>query len=83
LPTVDWRWLTVAGALTYPFYLVREHLGWIAIELLHRHLKLSPPATFAATVAGMLLLAWSIHRLVERPFGPRLKRALGRAPARS
>lgn len=81
LDRVDWRWLTVAGALTYPFYLVHEHLGWVVIELLHRRLGLSAAATFGTTVAGMLLLAWLIHRLVERPFGPRLKRALLRSPA--
>ncbi|MCW2876739.1 MAG: acyltransferase [Sphaerisporangium sp.] len=83
LDRVDWRWLTVAGALTYPFYLIHEHLGWISIELLHRHLKLSAPATFAATVAGMLLLAWLIHRFIERPFGPRLKRAMRRPAVQS
>ncbi|MEK8144608.1 acyltransferase [Streptomyces sp. M10(2022)] len=27
----DWPWLTVAGALTYPFYLVHEHLGWVVV----------------------------------------------------
>ncbi|MFC5911341.1 acyltransferase family protein [Streptacidiphilus monticola] len=73
---LDWRWLTVAGALTYPFYLLHEHLGWVVIHALHRDAGLPVAATFAATVLGMLLLAWLIHRLVERPFGPRLKRAL-------
>ncbi|MFF4649309.1 acyltransferase family protein [Streptomyces sp. NPDC001380] len=80
LDRVDWRWLTVAGALTYPFYLVHEHLGWVVIELLRRQAGLSPHSVLAATVAGMLLLAWVIHRLVERTVGPRLKRALLAAP---
>ncbi|MCJ1677718.1 acyltransferase [Streptomyces sp. APSN-46.1] len=68
-----WKWLTVAGALTYPFYLVHEHLGWVVIEALHRRAGLSAPVTFALTVVFMLCLAWAIHRLVERPFGPRLR----------
>ncbi|MFJ6214299.1 acyltransferase family protein [Streptomyces sp. NPDC092296] len=81
LDRVDWRWLTVAGALTYPFYLVHEHLGWAVIEVLHRRLGYSAPVTFGATVGGMLLLAWLVHRLVERTLGPRLKRALLRPVA--
>ncbi|MEU6605180.1 acyltransferase [Streptomyces shenzhenensis] len=68
-----WPWLTTAGALTYPFYLVHEHLGWCVIRVLHRGLGLPPWPTLAVTVLGMLGLAWLIHRCVERPLGPRLK----------
>ncbi|MBX7547374.1 acyltransferase [Streptomyces sp. NPDC004232] len=71
-----WRWLVTAGALTYPFYLVHEHLGWFVIRVLHRSLGLGPWPTLVVTVLGMLALAWLIHRFVEKPFGPRLKRAL-------
>ncbi|WP_177235108.1 acyltransferase [Streptomyces sp. MUSC 14] len=70
------RWLVTAGALTYPFYLVHEHLGWFVIRVLHRGLGLGPWPTLVVTVLGMLVLAWLIHRFVEKPFGPRLKRAL-------
>ncbi|MBJ7003042.1 acyltransferase family protein [Streptomyces griseofuscus] len=82
----SWRWLTTAGALTYPFYLVHEHLGWFVIRILHRFLGLPSAATLAATVLTMLTLAWLIHRFVEKPFGPRLRKALrgrnlsGRSP---
>ncbi|MFD5506200.1 acyltransferase family protein [Streptomyces sp. NPDC127051] len=72
-----WRWLTLAGALTYPFYLVHEHLGWLVIATLHRRAGLPPGAVFALTVAAILALAWAIHRGVERPLGPRLRKALG------
>ncbi|GAA2204258.1 acyltransferase [Streptomyces bangladeshensis] len=75
----SWRWLVTAGALTYPFYLVHEHLGWFVIRVLHRGLGLPPWPTLAATVLGMLALAWLLYRFVERPFGPRLKRALKKA----
>nr|WP_229887588.1 acyltransferase [Streptomyces olivaceoviridis] len=75
----SWRWLVTAGALTYPFYLVHEHLGWFAIRVLHRGLGLPPWPTLAVTVLGMLTLAWLIHRFVEKPFGPRLKGMLKRS----
>ncbi|WP_438827914.1 acyltransferase family protein [Streptomyces tropicalis] len=76
LRRADWRWLTVAGALTYPFYLVHEHLGWVVIEGLHRHLHLPSYATFGLTVASMLLLAWLLHRFVEGRLTPLLRGAL-------
>ncbi|WP_324605123.1 acyltransferase [Streptomyces sp. NRRL S-87] len=73
----NWRWLTVAGALTYPFYLVHEHLGWAVIRVLRRSLHLPAPAVFAATLALMLALAWLLHRYVERPLTPRVRKGLG------
>ncbi|MFI5818339.1 acyltransferase family protein [Streptomyces rishiriensis] len=79
LNRANWRWLTVAGTLTYPFYLVHEHLGWVAIRFLHRGLHVPSAATFALTLVSMLLLALLLNRLVERPLAPRLKRALSRA----
>nr|WP_320780435.1 acyltransferase [Streptomyces sp. CRN 30] len=78
LNRANWRWLTVAGALTYPFYLVHEHLGWVVIRALHRSLGVPSAATFALTVVSMLVLAWLLHRLVEKPLTPRLRAALSR-----
>ncbi|WP_328769103.1 acyltransferase family protein [Streptomyces sp. NBC_00286] len=73
-----WRWLTVAGALTYPFYLVHEHLGWVAIKAYHQTLNIPSSATLLLTIATMLLLAWLLNRLVEDRIGPRLRSALAR-----
>ncbi|MEW2549476.1 acyltransferase [Streptomyces sp. NPDC047002] len=77
-----WGWLTTAGALTYPFYLVHEHLGWVVIGGLHRTLGLPAAATLPLTVLAMLLLAWLLHRLAERPLTPWLRTRLARAAAR-
>ncbi|MBH1935895.1 acyltransferase [Streptomyces sp. AV19] len=74
----SWRWLPVAGALTYPFYLVHEHLGWVVVGALHRGLGLPSYATFGLTIALMLGLAWLLHVLVERRLTPLLRRALDR-----
>ncbi|MGW0709355.1 acyltransferase family protein [Streptomyces sp. NPDC002643] len=76
LDRVNWRWLTTAGALTYPFYLVHEHLGWPVVEALHQGLGLSSSVTVALTVTLMLMLAWALHHGVERPLGPILRRSL-------
>ncbi|MFG3008138.1 acyltransferase family protein [Streptomyces calvus] len=76
LTWADWRWLTVAGALTYPFYLVHEHLGWVVIHALHRGLGLASAETFVLTAAAMLLLAWVLHRWVEKPLTPKLRTLL-------
>ncbi|MEU0248790.1 acyltransferase [Streptomyces sp. NPDC006235] len=75
----NWRWLTVAGALTYPFYLVHEHLGWVVIHALHRGLGLPSAATFASTMGSMLGLAWLLNHYVEKPLTPRLRALLAKA----
>ncbi|UKY52322.1 acyltransferase family protein [Streptomyces inhibens] len=72
----NWRWLTIAGALTYPFYLVHEHLGWVVVRALHRGVGLPSYATLILTVGLMLLLAWVLHRWIERPLTPVLKRSI-------
>ncbi|MET8828330.1 acyltransferase [Streptomyces sp. NPDC004610] len=74
----NWPWLTVAGALTYPFYLVHEHLGWVVIDVLHQDLGVPSWATLALTLGAMLGLAWLLHRYVERRATPWLRDALGR-----
>lgn len=76
LHRVDWQWLTVAGALTYPFYLVHEHLGWVTVAALHRGLGLPSYATLGLTVAAMLLLAWLLNRLVEERLTPLIRSGL-------
>lgn len=73
----NWRWLTLAGALTYPFYLVHEHLGWVLLGLLHRRLGVPSYPALGLTVGAMLLLAWVLYRCCERPLAPLLKRSLG------
>jgi peptidoglycan/LPS O-acetylase OafA/YrhL len=76
LSRIAWGWLTVVGALTYPLYLIHMSWGrWLIAEI-YPHLSVG--ATFGVVTATMLLAAYLIHRLVERPFGPRLRRALER-----
>ncbi len=79
LNRINWPWLTVAGALTYPFYLVHEHLGWVCVDVLHQDLGLSAGMTLGLTLTTMLLLAWVLHRGVEARLQPILKRSLERS----
>jgi peptidoglycan/LPS O-acetylase OafA/YrhL len=74
-PLARWRWagLTAAGALTYPLYLTHEYWGLWIIHLLSGRVPVW--AVLAAATAFSLGLAWLVHRFVERPFGPRLRRA--------
>ncbi|MFC3578420.1 acyltransferase family protein [Streptomyces yaanensis] len=78
LDWANWRWLTVAGALTYPFYLVHEHLGWVVIHALHHGMHIPAYGTFLLTVAAMLLLAWLLNRFVEERLTPRLRAVLSK-----
>ncbi|GAA3448428.1 acyltransferase family protein [Dactylosporangium matsuzakiense] len=72
-----WRWLTVAGALTYPLYLLHQDIGVIFIRSMQG--EIAPWPLLAITVGGMLLLAYLSHRLVEVPFAPLMKKALRRS----
>lgn len=76
-----WRWMSVAGALTYPLYLVHEMWGWWIIRTVHQALGPWPSVAIAAAFA--VTLAWLIHRLIERRFASRFKKALvrGLSPA--
>ncbi|MCT2594484.1 acyltransferase [Streptomyces sp. N2-109] len=78
LQWANWGWLTVAGALTYPFYLVHEHLGWVVVRFLHRGFGMPAWAVLPLTIGGLLVLAWLLHRLVEQRMTPWLKREFTR-----
>lgn len=67
------RGLVALGTLTYPLYLVHEYWGLAVISLLAEHV----PAVVAlgAALAVVTALARAVHRCVEVPCGPRLRRA--------
>ncbi|MFJ2776072.1 acyltransferase family protein [Kitasatospora sp. NPDC087315] len=77
---VQWKWLTVAGALTYPLYLIHQEIGWTLIHyLLTRHFSVQ--LALVTALATVLVAAWLIHRLIERPVSRLLKNALDRSMA--
>ncbi|WP_327289099.1 acyltransferase family protein [Streptomyces sp. NBC_01198] len=79
IAAVNWRWLTTAGILTYPFYLIHEHVGWVTIDQFVHHTSLPDNVILPLTILVMLGVAWLVHLSVERTLAPRLKRVLNRS----
>ncbi|MCX5609959.1 MULTISPECIES: acyltransferase [unclassified Streptomyces] len=73
---IQWRWLPHAGALTYPFYLIHMMAGLTVIH--HFRNDVRPVPLVLGVTSLMLVLAWGIHRLVERPLGRVLRDQLRR-----
>lgn len=77
---VQWKWLTVAGALTYPLYLIHQEIGWTLIHWLLTK-DFGVRAALGTTLLAVMVAAWLIHRLVERPVSKMMKNALDRSMA--
>ncbi|MFE5535202.1 acyltransferase family protein [Streptomyces sp. NPDC056492] len=81
LDRVQWRWLPVAGAISYPLYLVHQSLG---VRVIWRwNEQWGPWPTLLGVIAGAVLIAWLLHRLVERPLVPVLRRLMAPQPDRA
>jgi peptidoglycan/LPS O-acetylase OafA/YrhL len=76
LDWMNWRWLTVAGALTCQFYLLHQRIGYTIIRFLFVRTGWPPWLLVALVVAGVLLVSWLVHLCIERPIGPRLRAAV-------
>ncbi|MFE3184588.1 acyltransferase family protein [Streptomyces violascens] len=73
---VQWKWLSTAGAITYPLYLIHMFIG---MTLIHHFRHLLPaPVLVGSVIALMMAAAWLIHRLVERPAGKWVRDAMKR-----
>ncbi|GAB7182550.1 acyltransferase [Kitasatospora sp. Ki12] len=77
---IQWKWLTVAGALTFPLYLIHQEVGWTLIHFLLTQ-GLGVSAALVVALVSMLITAYLIHRAVERPGSKVLKNALDRSMA--
>lgn len=67
------RRLAAAGALTYPFYLLHQRIGYTVLRGAREGTELPAWLLLSATVALLLGVAWLVHRFVERPLAPRLR----------
>ncbi|BCJ43468.1 acyltransferase [Actinoplanes ianthinogenes] len=73
-------WLATAGALTYPFYLLHQRAGYSLIRTVATATGADAAFVIAGTVLVLLGVAWAVHRVVERPLAPVLRRFLSRPP---
>ena len=73
------RLTLLAGALTYPVYVVHQNFGYMVYERL-RPWTGNTAAALGVTVLLVLAAGWLIHRYVEMTAGPRLRRWISRGP---
>lgn len=71
---LDWTWF---GVITYPLYLIHQHLGFIIYNALYT--QVNPHILFWGLVGGMIMLAYLIHLIVEKPMAKFMKNALNKA----
>lgn len=76
---LDWRWLSTAGALTYPLYLLHERVGWVLIK--HADGRVPAHVLLPVLAVAMLMAAWLVHVGIERPLARRVRDGLRRATA--
>jgi peptidoglycan/LPS O-acetylase OafA/YrhL len=68
------RWLVVLGAVSYPLYLLHLDLGGTVLYLWQHDLP--APVLVTMVAVAMVVLSWLVHRYLERPAAPLLRRLL-------
>lgn len=76
LDHVRWAWLTTAGAVTYPLYLLHENIGLTFVTILRD--QCPAPALAAGIAVAIAAISYLLHRYAERPLGKRLRVSLRR-----
>ncbi len=61
------RWLDFLAAVSFPLYLVHSIVGYSLMTFMIRILGLSYGAALPLAFGLTMLLAWTLHRAVERP----------------
>ena len=74
LDRVQWGWLTTAGALTYPMYLLHENIGLTCVALLRD--RYPAHVLVAVLIVVLAVLSYLMYRFGERPLGKWLRGAL-------
>lgn len=69
----NWVWF---GVLTYPLYLIHQGLGFMLYNAIYN--EFNPQVLFWELVIGMILLAYLIHIVVEKPVARSMRNALNR-----
>ena len=66
--------LLTLGAITYPLYLIHQHIGYIAIARLKG--SIDDPLLLVGVILAMLVAATIIWLLIDRPLVPAMRRGL-------
>ncbi|MFD4953560.1 acyltransferase family protein [Streptomyces sp. NPDC058451] len=69
-----WRGLTVMGTMTFPLYLLHDTLGMTVAH--HFGDRFDPLLLVGVTVVALVVLAYLVHRFVERPMVRAMRRSL-------
>lgn len=72
------RYFYYLGVLTYPLYLIHQHIGYIIFNALGNQVNIALIVT--VTILLMLLIAYLIHTQIELKIGRRLKQYLTSKP---
>jgi peptidoglycan/LPS O-acetylase OafA/YrhL len=64
----------LAGAVTYPFYLLHHNLGFMIFNLAYP--AVNPHLLLWGTIIFCLMLAYAVHVLIEKRYALRLKNSL-------
>ncbi|GLW29715.1 hypothetical protein Areg01_26550 [Actinoplanes regularis] len=78
---VRWRWLTTAGALTYPFYLLHQRIGYTFVRHAYEATRLPAWVLVLSAIVLVLGLSWLVYRFVEKPLAARIRAGLRRSLA--
>jgi peptidoglycan/LPS O-acetylase OafA/YrhL len=76
---LNWRWLSTAGALSYPIYLLHEEMGWALIRKLRHSLGVYP--TLGVALVVVVGSAWLLHLFLEKPLAKYLRAQANRITA--
>lgn len=71
---VRWRWLSTAGTLTFPLYLIHDVIGVTVVN--HYGDAVDPWLLVLSLTAGLVLLAYVLQRFAERPVADAARRAM-------
>ncbi len=69
------RWV-LAGAVTYPLYLLHQNIGYMVFNKAYP--AVNPHLLLWGMLGLMLLLAYGVHRFIERPIIAPLKKGVSR-----
>lgn len=73
------NWVAI-GALTYPLYLLHQHIGYMIFDIAYPAVNLH--VLFWGVVAAMIVSSYAVHRFIEKPSASTMKKLLNKLSER-